>query len=132
MTDQKERKHSETFKICPNCRKIWTTRSDFLSDPEIRLTGYQVNFRQLEQGLFLFDHLHCRTTMAIRSKSFNDLYHGPVFENSLLGTDSCPAFCLHSGNLEKCSSACECAYVRDVIQTIKDWPKSETVSEMAI
>ena len=40
-------------------------------------------------------------------------------------TTECPEFCLHKSELRPCPAKCECAYVREIIQVIKDWPKKK-------
>lgn len=115
--------HGRLFKECGCCHATWTDRSSFLADPGIALVGYQVDFRDLTMGLFLFNHLPCRSTLALHAGEFRDLYDGPVFVERMRGTESCPGYCLHHNNLEPCPSACECAYVRELIQIVKAWEK---------
>ncbi|MCF7857705.1 MAG: hypothetical protein K9N07_00060 [Candidatus Cloacimonetes bacterium] len=107
------------FKVCPNCNKEWKYRSDFIYDPQVEIIGYQVHFKNLEKGFFLFNH-SCRSTMSIPVNAFSDLYHGPIFKEKLTGTDHCSGYCLHESNLRPCPEKCECAYVREVIQIIKE------------
>jgi hypothetical protein len=84
----------------------------------VKLVGYQVDFSRLESGLFLFNH-DCQTTMAVAVREFGDMYSGPVFEERKTGTAECPGFCLERHTLNNCSNRCECAYVREIIQKIK-------------
>ncbi|MCF7793216.1 MAG: hypothetical protein K9N09_05330 [Candidatus Cloacimonetes bacterium] len=109
----------EKFKVCPNCQKEWETRSDFIYDPEIEIIGYQVHFKDLERGFFLFNH-SCNGTMSIQVDAFSDMYKGPIFEEKLTGSDQCHGLCLHQSNLKPCPEKCECAYVREVIQIVKN------------
>ena len=118
------------FKTCPKCNKKWETRDSFLADPEIIIIGYQVNFRSLELGLFLFNHNDCKTTMSLEAKDFTDLYQGTIFKERKTGTDSCPEFCLNINNLQACPAQCECSYVRQVIQTVKSWQKSAEMANL--
>jgi hypothetical protein len=115
------------FKICSNCRRRWTDRDEFLSDPDVRLLGYQVNFEELQAGLFLFSHDMdgCRTTVALEAERFTDMHRGPIFEIRLTNTAECPGYCLRKESLDACGNACECAYVREVLQKVKNWPKRE-------
>lgn len=117
MTDSTE------FKICPLCKTAWSSRKDFLEDPQVDLVGYQVHFAELALGYFLFNHTSCGTTMAIVAGAFQDLYQGEPFEQRLTGSDLCPGLCLREDELEPCPAHCECAYVRDILQTIRHWPK---------
>ncbi len=96
-----------------------------MSDPEIVLSGYQVHFVDLRAGLFLFTHERagCHTTFSIEAGGFFDLYEGPIFEERMAGRPECPGHCLHPSRLERCPVRCECAFVREVIDIIKKWPK---------
>ncbi len=40
------------FISCGMCKHTWTTRDDFLSDPNIELLGYMANFDDRELGHF--------------------------------------------------------------------------------
>jgi hypothetical protein len=107
------------FKQCSLCGKVWSAREEFLSDEDIELVGYQVNFKQLTSGYFLFNH-SCKTTLAIKAIEFADLYDGEVFDSRKTGTEECPGYCLHISNLKPCPAECECAYIREIIQIVKN------------
>lgn len=111
------RKQQE-FKTCPNCGKVWKDRYDFIDDLENEIVGYQVSFKELEAGLFLFYH-SCGTTLALPVAPFLDLYDGEIFEERATGSDECPEYCLQKDNLDPCPARCECAFVREIIQIIK-------------
>lgn len=113
------------FKCCPKCHFEWPRRDDFLHDPELKVIGYQVNFKNLAAGIFLFNH-SCFGTLAIRAEDFLDLYHGPIFKERATGGPECPGHCLHEDDLAPCPSHCECAYVREILQLIRKWPKNVT------
>jgi hypothetical protein len=93
-----------------------------LADPSLRLVGYQVHFEQLELGLFLFNHLSCGTTIAVRAGLFRDLYKGPAYSVCMAGQGDCPEYCLRKDDLKACTVQCECAYVREIMQVILGWP----------
>ena len=112
------------FKKCPFCRYRWQTRKDFLVDASTEMIGYQVNFDHLQLGFFLFNHLNCGTTLAIPAGVFKDLYNGPVYSERLLGTEQCPEYCVHENRLDPCPAKCECAYVREIIQIVRNWQKN--------
>ena len=117
--------HSEKnimFKTCPCCGADWKLQSNFLEDADIDLIGYQVHFEELTAGFFLFNH-SCKTTMAVQVDGFTDLYDGPVFSSRDTGNESCSELCLQENNLEFCYAECECAYVREILQIIREWPK---------
>lgn len=117
---------SVSFKICPRCGFVWTGRTYFLSDPTIHLIGYQIHFEELSAGLFLFNH-SCGTTLSVQAKEFLDFYGGPMFTERLNGTEECQGSCLHKDDLRPCPAKCECAYVREVLQAISNWPKNESL-----
>jgi hypothetical protein len=110
------------FKQCTTCGFEWASREHFLEDPNVAIIGYQVNFDELEAGIFLFNH-SCGTTLGIYAHAFNSLYDGPLFVERATGTEECPEFCLHQHDMRPCPAQCECAYVREIIQVIKEWPK---------
>ena len=111
------------FKECTCCRNPWYSREDFLGDSKLEFVGYQVNFGNLELGYFLFNHLNCQSTIAVPAGLFKDLYDGPVFSECLAGSEHCPGHCLKSQSLDPCSAECEGAYVRNILQILREWPK---------
>ena len=111
------------FKKCSCCESPWFSRLEFLEDENLDLIGYQANFCQLELGFFLFNHLTCQSTIALPAGLFVDLHAGPIFSQRLTGTEICQGFCKDEKALEPCENQCECAYIREVIQIIKNWPK---------
>jgi hypothetical protein len=115
------------FKECPMCGNIWKNREAFLTDPNLVIIGYQARFEKIKDGLFLFNHA-CQTTLAVEVMEFDDLYKGPKYDMSLFDTDECSELCLDMNNLDACGAKCKYAYVRDIIQIIKNWPKIELQS----
>ncbi len=115
------------FKTCPNCSQNWQDRQSFLSDPAMKLLGYQANFVNLEAGLFLFNHdtSDCKTSLAIPAREFTDMHEGPVFQDRLTNTQKCCGYCMHQNELRPCPNKCECAYVRDVLDKVRNWPKQK-------
>ncbi|MFO7821353.1 MAG: hypothetical protein R6V56_04785 [Lentisphaeria bacterium] len=116
---------SEPLKVCPACGTVWNTLDNLLGDPRVRLQGYQVNFAAPELGLLLFNHEtpQCGTTLAVEAEYFRSLYEGPVYKENLAGTDNCPEHCLQQSNLYPCPRKCECAWAREVLQIVKNFPK---------
>ena len=112
------------FKECLPCFYKWFSRDDFLRDSSIEIIGYQVNFDNLLAGYLLFNH-SCGATLALSVRNFNGLYEGPIFQERATGSDDCPGYCLYQDQLDTCSARCECAYVRNIIDIIKKWPKFE-------
>ena len=111
------------YKKCLRFGYEWATLDSFLRDPNIVLIGYQVNFNELAVGIFLFNQ-SCQTTLAIHANDFKDLYDGPIFTERASGSEECPGYCLLQYELCPCPAQCECAYVREIIQLINNWPKS--------
>ena len=124
MTDETVEKEA-IFKQCPACKFTWRDRNALLADPGISVIGYQVNFEELAAGFFLFNHACINTTFLLPVKDFVDLYDGPVFEERKTDSDDCPRYCLHEKILDPCPARCECAFVREVVQIIKNWPKRD-------
>ena len=118
-------RHQPVFKKCPLCGLPWESRSSFLSDPGINIIGYQACFTKLTAGFFLFNHA-CAGTLAILVEEFEDLYDGPVYEERKTGTDECPHYCLHQEELARCPARCECAFVREILQLVRSWPKNSS------
>jgi hypothetical protein len=110
------------FKKCPNCGFKWDSRDSFLTDDSLDIIGYQANFKELTTGLFYFNH-SCEGTLAIQAYLFGDLYDGPIFATRLTDCEDCPGYCLYREELQTCPAECECAYVREIVQIIKNWPK---------
>jgi hypothetical protein len=48
-----------------------------------------------------------------------------MVEERKTGTEECPGYCLHQDELQPCPARCECAYVREIIQIIRNWPKRD-------
>ena len=116
---------SEAFKICPFCHQAWPTLEEFLSDPELRLTGYQASFEDLLGGLFMFTHISekCGTTLSIPVQKFVSLSDRPIVSKRTEQTECCPQICQHKNNLGPCPVECECTWVREVLQKIQEWSR---------
>jgi len=111
-------------KQCTCCGQLWRTRDAFLGDSQLEVVGYQVDFSDLLLGFFLFNHLACESTIAVPAGLFRDLYDGPVFSQRATGTEDCPGYCLRKSELASCPAKCECAYVREILQIVRRWPKT--------
>lgn len=120
---------TKKFKKCSMCKTEWNTRNDFLSDPNISVVGYNVNFEELELGCFLFNHTICGTTLAIEARIFTDLYQGKVFTERKTGGKECLGLCFDSTSIEPCPAQCECAYVREVLNQVANWIKHPVKQE---
>lgn len=122
MTTDRWSKKDACFKKCSNCGFEWDSRDSFLSDKNVEAIGYQANFEELLLGLIYFNH-SCGGTITIPAYYFVDLYNGPIFEDRVTGKNCCPEYCLRKGEVSPCPEECECAYIREVLQIIKNWPK---------
>jgi len=107
------------YRRCPGCCRVWASQDRFLMDPEVSVAGYQVNFDELRDGLFLFNH-SCGTMLALPTGEFRHLYDGPIYEERRTGTTECPGYCLRKDETRPCPAECECAYVREVLQIVRD------------
>lgn len=101
---------------------MWDSRDRFLTDESLVIIGYQANFKELTTGLFYFNH-SCEGTLALHAYLFGDLYEGPIFDSCAADSERCPEHCLYREDLQPCPVECECAYVREIVQLIKNWPK---------
>ena len=97
----------EEFKSCKICHHVWPDQESFLSDPDVTLVGYQVNFVSLEEGLFLFNH-SCGTTMSLWASEFMNLSDGPIAAERLTDSEHCLGRCPNKEDLEPCDGRCEC------------------------
>ena len=110
------------FSECLPCGAKWVSRDDFLGDPDVEIVGYNANFDDLLAGTFLFNHA-CGGTLSLSVRYFNGLYEGTIFTERATGSEDCPEYCLYQEQLDKCLTRCECAFVRNIIDIIKKWPK---------
>jgi hypothetical protein len=122
-------KAAEPFKTCPLCNEQWLTREDFLADPHLECRGYQVNLDLLHDGLFFFVHGKpgCGTGLAIDVSEFIGLYNGKTYIERIDRTSECPGHCFDKEDLRPCKKTCACAFIRDLLQVIREWPKRKPV-----
>lgn len=125
------------FKQCPCCSFTWASRDEFLADPNLDLNGYQVNFQNLEGGMFLFTHNteSCQSTMTIMMGVFRDLYSGATYTENKALSEECPRYCIEENQLSRCDALCECAFVREILQIIlqmQNNAKAENLTEESI
>lgn len=118
----------EPFKVCPTCGKVWKALDEFLADPELELMGYQVHFEDLTGGLFIFIHHHenCGTTLAVPVGQFTSLSERPILTPRGQPVEHCPSLCVREGALTPCPNECECVWVREVMQAIRERKKRTT------
>jgi hypothetical protein len=112
---------NESFKTCPHCGTTWQTLEDFLNDPALELSGYQVHFVELENGLFYFTHHteRCGTTLAVPVQAFTTLTRRSFLAPcGHLAADGCSKLCVRGDTRTPCPAECECGWVREVMQEI--------------
>lgn len=69
---------ASAFKRCSLCQTEWETKDTFLSDPDIRLNGYQFTGRQRINysggGMLIFTHQRttCGTTLAVYARTLKE------------------------------------------------------------
>lgn len=114
--------NNNVFKVCPCCQDSWATQEQFISDKLLELKGYQADFEKLEYGLFYFVHNKscCYTSMVVKVRDFMNLYPGPFYTSRKTGGEECPGYCREKEQLKRCDAVCECAFVREIIQIVKD------------
>lgn len=110
------------FKSCSMCKSSWEKQQDFLADQKLKLCGYQPHFSEPESGSFLFNHMvnSWQSTIAVRVEEFINLYTGVKYPESRMGSSECPGHCLNSECLDHCNAPCRFAYVREIMQVIKE------------
>ena len=111
------------FFQCRPCGAEWPTRDQFLKDPGLEIIEYRANLNDVAAGAFIFCHT-CGSNLSLSVRNFNGLYEGPIFNVHAKDAEKCPGYCLYKDNLKPCDVKCECAYVRNIIEIIKDWPKT--------
>ena len=104
------------------CGKVWETFNEFLSDPDIKVNGYQAFLREPEKGLILFTHDRedCGTTVSFEPGRLIKYYDIPRYPESQFGTEACEGHCLVQTDLEACSQNCSMRWVRDLIQLLRN------------
>jgi len=113
---------SPSFVRCKQCGRAWPDRTAFLADPQVRLSGCQVETDRPEASVFLFDHRApgCGTTIAIKLPAFDDLYAGPRHKVKWGASAKCAKKCHDPKNLEACTNPCAAAHVRQILRKVME------------
>jgi hypothetical protein len=110
------------FKRCNNCGMKWATREEFLADGAVRVFGFQANPAFPGRSAYLFDHnpldRACRSTIAVESEQFLDLYDGLWPETILMGGPECRGHCALVEEMDGCDRDCRFAPYRAVLRTL--------------
>lgn len=110
------------FKVCAKCVYEWGILEEFVRDRSLFLVGYQANFVQPQEGLFLFNHKIpvCNTTLGIEAKKLlpiNSL-SSPIKSFQPHG-EGCMGYCADVNNLNECqNSNCSGKKIREIIKII--------------
>jgi len=109
--------NADSYEQCNLCHTEWRTLDDLLSDPEVRLNGYQPCFQLPDAGLFLFTHDldHCHATVALPVIDFQHLYTGSRHTRLMVGDAGCLLHCLNQHDLSPCTNPCAMAWVRHIL-----------------
>lgn len=111
------------FKVCNKCKKKWEMREAFLSDENIRLTGYQAYMTSTKGGVLFFKHLgnskmNCGIDIGINVSKFSDLYDQSLCRDVLYQSKTCNGFCTQVNNLKVCSNKCCNAEIRKMVRDL--------------
>ena len=112
------------FKRCSTCDREWSTRDEFLHDPEVVLVGYQSTFTVTEPGLFLFNH-SCDSTIAIDADAFADMYGEEIRQSCEAHLDNHPEYCCKGMTGEDEPKACICKFSRTIVDTLRTMMDAE-------
>ncbi|MEW6535363.1 MAG: hypothetical protein AB1454_07045 [Candidatus Auribacterota bacterium] len=111
---------TSVFKQCPYCKHCWSDRDEFLSDPTVKITGYQVHYHNILEGLYTFLHTadDCKASLSLPVWLFVDMHDGTLHDFLLAGTSKCEGKCKRVEDIRMCSQKCSCSYARNIIQKI--------------
>ncbi len=99
------------FKRC-SCGARWSTRSAFVSDPDIEPIGISFPSDGSSFRAFYFFNHSCKTTLVIDSEDFADLITAPVPSTIRKGEKVCKGHCSKLKDLQLCSADCRNAPFR--------------------
>jgi hypothetical protein len=110
------------FKTCNMCQKTWLDAESFITDPSLKINGYQAYFDIPEDGLILFTHKAkgCGSTLAVPAGVFKPLHRGQKYLHRKNGTDVCAQHCNRVDDLDDCHAECEMRWVRDVLHILRN------------
>lgn len=101
------------LKNCSCCNIGWEDNDTFINDPTVRLIGIQQNIQNPEYGcMYLFDHLTCGTTLAVKSDKFKNMIEEPIPARLMFGEDECSKYCIDLRNFLECEIECHNAPFR--------------------
>jgi hypothetical protein len=111
---------TEAFQTCGACRYSWSTWDAFVTDPEVRLRGFQAVIHMPDINLLVFEH-GCGSSISILTRRLRYLLprrsDGPTIR--LLKTEQCRGHCLVLGDMEMCDAPCSNAPDRELIRIVQ-------------
>jgi hypothetical protein len=113
------------FRRCSSCDTTWPSANAFLSDPRVTMVGYQLFELGDLDGLFLFNHERCGTTLGITGSELSEIVGAPSLrDRPRKARPAPPAGCLNHELGKGCAASCECSWVARALATIRGWPKA--------
>jgi hypothetical protein len=119
------------FARCGACHRPWSSWTDFVVDPGVRLLGLQAAFALPDTNLLIFEH-RCGSTVSILAKRLRHLFPpSPEADGlpSLRGTAECPGHCLSLEDLEACDRPCRNARDRDLIRLVQEIQRNRPLGQ---
>jgi hypothetical protein len=111
------------FKHCPTCNVLWRQQSQFLSDPEVKFLGFRPAATPESLALIVFNHARCDTRLTFTLETFAELTVFPILCASCAITHKDTDYCLAGASGRPCPALCICAFVHNVSESIRAWPK---------
>jgi DNA-binding CsgD family transcriptional regulator len=111
------------FQCCLGCKVLWSLRSQFLSDREVKFLGYERNQPVDAPGSLLFVHERCGSKLGLPLESFRGLTRAPLTAESCAARGEKAEHCLAQTSATECPLKCVCAFVWQTSHLIRDWPK---------
>jgi hypothetical protein len=70
------------------------------------------NETESTQPYFFFNHMKCKSTLALDADDFADLIEEPIPRQIMVGEEECPQHCTKIDDLEACHNECHNAPFR--------------------
>jgi hypothetical protein len=111
----------EPFKQCSLCGTVWPEFRDFVTDPTVRVVGYQPNSIDPELSLILVSHNtpDCHTTLGVRLSVLRGLWDGPQWAERGMGLDGWISPGSGEPRPEEWRVEGEMAWVRQVLEWLR-------------
>jgi hypothetical protein len=79
------------------------------------------------QGVFLFNHGRCGTTLSFRNDAFASVSLMPTLRDSCAVTGHAKDYCLALRDNQPCPPSCVCEDIARISHVILGWPKERIV-----